>query len=324
MSVVVVSFQRRQRLADTLKETLVTARDALEIVVVDDGSTDGTAEMLERLAGTDARLRPVTIPNGGAEGARLAGARAARGEVVLHVDDDVVLAPGAVVGHARHHAAAERLVVAGHMPVNAGAPASDSYPRDIYARAYDRHVEAWEEHPESVLTSFWGGHVSLKREDHLALEPALGGGFRGYHEDLDWGVCCLEACLRGVFDRRLEARHHYARSPSAFLKDARSSGIGLAKAHARHPDVLVAPDVRRLTRGLPAPAAWLVGRSAQRRWPRRLVGTLVRVLGAVRLFRVQRFAASLMWRIEQLRAVDELAAAVPEPTPVLVTGGPSR
>lgn len=64
-------------------------RERYEIIVVDDGSTDGTAEAA-RAAGADQVL---VIPHGGPAAARNAGLEAARGEIVLFTDADCEPAP---------------------------------------------------------------------------------------------------------------------------------------------------------------------------------------------------------------------------------------
>lgn len=63
---------------------------AFEWIVVDDGSTDGTFEVLRRLAAADRRVRALRLSRGfGHQAALLAGLRAARGAAVVTMDSDL-------------------------------------------------------------------------------------------------------------------------------------------------------------------------------------------------------------------------------------------
>jgi len=64
-----------------------TFRD-FELVIVDDGSTDGTREVLERLAGTDPRMVVMSKSNGGLTQALIAGCAMAHGEFIARQDSD--------------------------------------------------------------------------------------------------------------------------------------------------------------------------------------------------------------------------------------------
>lgn len=68
-----------------------TWRD-LELIVVDDGSTDGTVELIEQLP--DSRMRLVRQGNRGAAAARNRGLREAQGEFIQFLDADDLLGPG--------------------------------------------------------------------------------------------------------------------------------------------------------------------------------------------------------------------------------------
>ncbi len=102
VSVLVPARDEAHRIAPTIRSLLAQRGvPRLEIVVLDDGSTDGTADEVRRVAGDDERLRVMTgkTPPAGLPGkphacAQLAGA--AHGRVLVFVDADVVLEPHAV------------------------------------------------------------------------------------------------------------------------------------------------------------------------------------------------------------------------------------
>jgi CDP-glycerol glycerophosphotransferase len=71
-----------------------TVRD-LEVLMVDDGSTDGSAAIAEAFAAGDDRFRLITQPNGGLSRARNTGTDAATGEYLAFVDSDDMLPPNA-------------------------------------------------------------------------------------------------------------------------------------------------------------------------------------------------------------------------------------
>jgi len=91
--------------------------DAYEVIIVSDGSCDGTAAYLETLRST-MRLRWFQQVNRGPAAARNAGIQSADGEFIVFIDDDVVPEPQLLVEHARSHheaGAAGDVVVFGPM-----------------------------------------------------------------------------------------------------------------------------------------------------------------------------------------------------------------
>lgn len=91
ISVVVPTYNRAGLIRETLATILGQTRPPDEVVVVDDGSTDGTADLL---AGLDARLRVIVIANSGDLAARNHGLRAATGNLVAFCDSDDLWRPG--------------------------------------------------------------------------------------------------------------------------------------------------------------------------------------------------------------------------------------
>lgn len=86
LSVVIPTFQRRDRLAEAIASVLSQTHHRLEVIVVDDGSTDGTGAMVRALE--DPRIRYVRQENRGVAAARNRGLRECRGEFVALLDSD--------------------------------------------------------------------------------------------------------------------------------------------------------------------------------------------------------------------------------------------
>ena len=86
--------------ADFVEEAVVSLQSQalpdVEFVLVDDGSTDATFDIVSRLAETDPRIRLVRQDNHGPSAARNHGLRLARGAYVCFVDGDDILADGAL------------------------------------------------------------------------------------------------------------------------------------------------------------------------------------------------------------------------------------
>lgn len=96
ISVVVPAYNYAHYLPRALDSVVPQLQDDTEIVVVDDGSTDGTAELLERYTVKLPSLRVLRQANAGAGAARNAGIRAARGRYILPLDADDELVPAAL------------------------------------------------------------------------------------------------------------------------------------------------------------------------------------------------------------------------------------
>lgn len=90
-TVVLNTFNRAQIVPDAVRSVLDQTWSDFELLVVDDGSSDGTADAIARFS--DERVRYIHRPNGGLAAARNTGLREARGEFVTFMDDDDLVRP---------------------------------------------------------------------------------------------------------------------------------------------------------------------------------------------------------------------------------------
>ncbi|MCB1970170.1 MAG: glycosyltransferase [Geminicoccaceae bacterium] len=87
-SVIIPTFQRADCIGEAIASAARQPVEDLEIVVIDDGSTDGTADIVERWIGGDRRIRLLRQSNQGVVAARNRGLESARGSLIAFLDSD--------------------------------------------------------------------------------------------------------------------------------------------------------------------------------------------------------------------------------------------
>jgi len=189
LSVVIASRDRRERLRQVLTALAdqTYPADRFEAVVVLDGSTDGSAEMVRALELT----YPVGLveqDQGGVATCRNRGAREASHGLVLFLDDDIVPEPTFLAEHATAHSPSGERVALGYYPPVLESPSLWSYA----VRAW------WEDHfrrkaePEHQWTyiDYADGNVSMPRE-LLFRTGGYDETFRGRRQDWELGIRLL-------------------------------------------------------------------------------------------------------------------------------------
>jgi len=124
VSVICPARNEEKHIAEFVRAALRTAYPRIELIVVDDHSTDGTGALARRAGAADARVRvvdPPPLPNGwfGKQWACHVGAQHARGEILLFTDADTRHAPDLVTRsvHAMRRRRSDLLSVAGTQEV---------------------------------------------------------------------------------------------------------------------------------------------------------------------------------------------------------------
>ena len=156
LTVVVPTYDVAAHVGGTLRAVLAQPVDGFEVLVVDDGSRDGTVEVCRAVADEDPRVRVLALPeNGGVSAARRTAVAQARGTYVWLVDADDHVAPDA----------AEQLLTAARDADGHGTPADVvlAHARFVYADGTTRPVPSPQTgtlHGPDVLRALLRGDAS--------------------------------------------------------------------------------------------------------------------------------------------------------------------
>jgi cellulose synthase/poly-beta-1,6-N-acetylglucosamine synthase-like glycosyltransferase len=117
ISVIVPAYMEERVIAKTIRSLLASDYQNYEIIIVDDGSSDRTSEVVRDEFSTDARVRLFTIENSGKAEALSVGLRHAKGEVIIGLDADTMFDSQTILALARRFADPATGAVAGNAKV---------------------------------------------------------------------------------------------------------------------------------------------------------------------------------------------------------------
>lgn len=93
ITIIVPAFNLENELPRCLDSILAQSYQSIEVIVVDDGSSDNSADVMRQYAEKDSRIKPVFQENGGVTSARLHGVQEASGQWIGFVDGDDEIEP---------------------------------------------------------------------------------------------------------------------------------------------------------------------------------------------------------------------------------------
>lgn len=88
LSIIVPVYKVEQYLAECIESILAQTLTDWELILVDDGSPDGSGAICDRYAAHDGRIKVIHRPNGGVSAARNDALNIARGRYITFVDGD--------------------------------------------------------------------------------------------------------------------------------------------------------------------------------------------------------------------------------------------
>ncbi len=244
VSVIIPVLNRAAMLVEAVDSALAQTHRPIEIIIVDDGSTDDTARVADELASDSVRV--VHQANRGPGAAREAGRRLARGELIQHLDSDDLLLPRKF----------ELQVAALRARPDCGAAYGWTRLRrsdgSVEPRPWKRSGERIEAmFPAMLQSRWWDTPTPLYRAS--ALEAA--GAWSALRVEEDWEydarIAALGVPLAYVDDWVCEVRLRDDRSSSVETLRDRAKAHALIYGHARRAGIAhEAPEMQHFAREL--------------------------------------------------------------------------
>jgi glycosyltransferase involved in cell wall biosynthesis len=251
LSVVIPTFNRKERLLRTLLSLQAQRRDmpaGVEVIVVDDGSSDGTRDLLGEHENAG-HLRALFPEHGGPARARNAGARAATGDILVLIGDDIIPLPGFLLAHDRAHreTGAGSRAVLGRTEWDPSRMRITPLLTHLDRRGLQFGYDLIPDPDDVPAWFFYASNVSLPLAAFLrlgAFDESFGGAA---WEDVEFALRAVRAPepLQIVYRPEARALHDHPTSLTSFRARQHSSGCAAAILARRWPETASSLEVDR-------------------------------------------------------------------------------
>lgn len=239
LSVIIPSYNGASKLPNILSALEKQVHCDFEVIVVVDGSTDNTKELLDRTEQSYS-LKVVYQTNQGRSNTRNNGAKEASGDILLFLDDDIDILPTVLGAHTTFHLKNENTILVGGIDEYATAHT------DI--QKYKAWLsERWQIQAVSVDTPYISAaHFSIPKKIFVKLgcfDSHLNDG-----EDFDLAVKAKMAGYDIKIDTSIIAYHHDPITCSSYIKRQRQYLSAHEELERLKPEIYKQYDMRKVIR----------------------------------------------------------------------------
>jgi len=240
LSVVIPTYERKAVLEETVRALAAQSARPFEVIVVDDGSNDGTTDLLHRLReelSDRLDLVPLRQPNLKQGRARNLGVARANGELVLFLGDDTIPEPACVAEHLAAHASRPGpCAVIGFTGWHREKMRVTPFLDFVNGHGPQFSFDLLRDGQEVPFTTLYTSNVSIPRE-HLGAEP-FDHRFTSYGwEDCELGWRLSSAGLPIVYRKAAATRHVHPQTMAQFLARQAHVGRAIDVLYEIHPEL---------------------------------------------------------------------------------------
>ena len=253
-SVIIPTYQGAHRIAATLDALERQTRKDFELIIVVDGSTDGTAGMLRRQK-LSMGFQIIEQANKGRAGARNAGAKLANGSLLVFYDDDMLPAPDSFEKHVAFHDQHPNTILVGNAPQSMKDNSPDFY-------QYRAHLSTeWIRNYPDVPLPLQKDNLFMTAAN-CSMEKAVFHQLAGFTEmlhdaeDKEFGIRAFKKHIPLFFDKHNKAWHNESITCRSYIRRLRQYAAANKVVRSMHPEFAIA-DAPRSSRAKKRVYRWL-------------------------------------------------------------------
>jgi glycosyltransferase involved in cell wall biosynthesis len=247
VSVIIPACDSQDTVGPALEAVLCQSALALEVIVVDDGSTDGTAEVVRSFP----EVKYLFQENRGPAAARNRGARQARGDILVFTDSDCRPRRDWLEQLARGFMSDDVAAVAGGYGI---ANPESLLARCVHQEILYRHRFLMPDYPRS----FGSYNVAIRRDVFFQVNGFDESYRRASGEDNDLSYRILKSGKKIYFARQALVDHRHPWRLSRYLKEQFRHGYWRARMYRVHPDMMAGDGYTFWKDAVEAPLSLLV------------------------------------------------------------------
>ena len=209
VSIIICTKNRAESLRQTLvkmESIIVPKQETTEMIIVDNGSTDHTAEVVGSHKTNKYEIHYIWEPNGGQAHARNQGLAVAKSDIIVFTDDDVLPCETWLEEHVKGYADAGISAILGEIEALHIGPLPQEYSResmDFSTRFGNHTVKPFTGHLVGANMSFRRSVIDVIGGFNVRLGP----GRSGFFDDTDFSIRLMQAGFIQCFEPRASVQH---------------------------------------------------------------------------------------------------------------------
>ena len=242
VSVIIPSFNRKEILKRTLEAYFnqTYPKDLYELIVVDDGSTDGTDQMITTILknGSPCRLKYFKHQtNKGVPAARNLGTREAFGDLILHVNDDCIPIPQFLEEHIKFYSSIVQpnIGILGQIDLH-----PDIKPTPFLDFIYKGQQFEYNKLIHGTVVNFWdfyGGNVLIEKKKLLEIGLFDEDFKSSLFDDSELGYRLYKTGFKLIYNENAVTYHYHETNLQNFQERQRKVGETAILFYKKHPEL---------------------------------------------------------------------------------------